>query len=77
MKGTDIFKLLALGADYVFIGRGYLYGLSEGYEGVKKVTEIYESELRTAMMLCGTTSVKQINQNYIVGGKNGDARAKL
>jgi isopentenyl diphosphate isomerase/L-lactate dehydrogenase-like FMN-dependent dehydrogenase len=37
LKGTDIFKMLALGADYVFIGRGFLYGLTEGYEGIKKV----------------------------------------
>jgi (S)-2-hydroxy-acid oxidase len=26
-KGTDIFKFLALGANYVFIGRGVLFSL--------------------------------------------------
>jgi glutamate synthase domain-containing protein 2 len=26
-KGSDIFKCLALGADFVFLGRGFLYSL--------------------------------------------------
>lgn len=26
-KGSDIFKFLALGAHYVFIGRGFVYSL--------------------------------------------------
>lgn len=29
-KGSDIFKCLALGADYVFLGRGFLYSLIDG-----------------------------------------------
>lgn len=77
LKGTDIFKLLALGADYVFVGRGFLYGLAEGYEGVRKVADIYEAELRTAMMLCGTRNIKEINKNYLVGFSEEAARAKL
>jgi isopentenyl diphosphate isomerase/L-lactate dehydrogenase-like FMN-dependent dehydrogenase len=30
MKGSDIFKCLALGADFVFLGRGFLYSLIDG-----------------------------------------------
>ena len=33
-KGTDIFKCLALGANYVFLGRGLLYSLVDGQKGV-------------------------------------------
>lgn len=29
-KGSDIFKCLALGADFVFLGRGFLYSLIDG-----------------------------------------------
>lgn len=29
-RGSDIFKCLALGADFVFIGRGFLYSLIDG-----------------------------------------------
>ncbi len=33
-KGSDIFKCLALGADFVFLGRGFLYSLIDGAKGV-------------------------------------------
>jgi isopentenyl diphosphate isomerase/L-lactate dehydrogenase-like FMN-dependent dehydrogenase len=29
-KGSDIFKCLALGADFVFSGRAFLYSMVEG-----------------------------------------------
>lgn len=35
-KGSDIFKCLALGADYVFIGRGFIFSLIDGKEGIRK-----------------------------------------
>lgn len=35
-KGTDIFKCLALGADFVFLGRGFLYSLVDGQNGVNQ-----------------------------------------
>jgi len=56
-KGSDIFKCLALGADYVFLGRGFLYSLIDGAEGIKKAFEILKSELKTTMMLAGTRSI--------------------
>jgi isopentenyl diphosphate isomerase/L-lactate dehydrogenase-like FMN-dependent dehydrogenase len=34
-KGSDIFKCLALGADFVFLGRGFLFSVIDGEEGVK------------------------------------------
>lgn len=40
--GTDIFKCLAFGADYVFIGRPVAYALTFGYDGVNKVVDILE-----------------------------------
>lgn len=39
-KGTDIFKCLALGADFVFLGRAFLFSLIDGEEGVKKGFDI-------------------------------------
>lgn len=36
MRGTDIFKALCLGAKAVGIGRGFLYSLNYGEEGVEK-----------------------------------------
>jgi L-lactate dehydrogenase (cytochrome) len=39
MRGTDIFKALCLGAKSVGIGRGFLYALNYGQEGVEKYVE--------------------------------------
>lgn len=39
MRGTDIFKALCLGAKSVGIGRGFLYALNYGQEGVEKFVD--------------------------------------
>jgi L-lactate dehydrogenase (cytochrome) len=39
MRGTDIFKALCLGAKSVGIGRGFLFALNYGKEGVEKYVE--------------------------------------
>ena len=38
--GLDVFKCLALGADYVFVGRPVAYALSEGEKGVEGLVDI-------------------------------------
>ena len=39
MRGTDIFKALCLGAKSVGIGRGFLFALNYGQDGVEKYIE--------------------------------------
>ena len=65
-RGTDVLKALALGANAVFIGRPYLYGLgAAGEVGVSKVISILQREFLMAMMLTGRTSVKSIDRSVI------------
>ncbi|VUC29943.1 unnamed protein product [Clonostachys rosea] len=53
-RGTDIFKALALGADFCFMGRIPLWGLAhDGQAGVEWAIRTLESELRVAMALAG------------------------
>src|SRR5438552_2779848 len=60
-RGTDVFKALALGANAVGIGRPYIWGLSAfGQQGVERVLDILNNELRLAMVGCGARSVKEI-----------------
>jgi hypothetical protein len=59
--GSDIFKCLALGADFVFLGRGFLFSVCFGEEGVKNAFDMLTGELKTTMMLCGANSVKSIS----------------
>jgi isopentenyl diphosphate isomerase/L-lactate dehydrogenase-like FMN-dependent dehydrogenase len=66
-RGTDVFKALALGASAVGVGRPYIWGLSAfGQQGVERVLDILNNELRLAMVGCGTRSVKEITANSII-----------
>ena len=66
-RGTDIFKALALGATAVGIGRPYVWGLAAfGQQGVERVLEILDNELRLAMIGCGATSVREINRTALI-----------
>ncbi len=66
-RGTDIIKALALGADFVQIGRPMLWGLAlEGKSGVEKVMQILIDELDTAMALMGIERIDQLNRSMIV-----------
>lgn len=39
-RGSDVFKCLALGADYVFLGRPVVYSLVQGEEGLQRMVHI-------------------------------------
>ena len=69
-RGTDVFKALALGATAAGIGRPYIWGLSSfGQQGVERVLDILNNELRLAMAGCGTRSVKEIAASSIIDTK--------
>ena len=65
MRGTDIFKALCLGAKAVGIGRGFLYALNYGQEGVEKYAEILKDELETTMRMCGVTNLSQVHPGLV------------
>ena len=66
-RGTDVFKALALGATAVGIGRPYIWGLATfGQQGVERVLDILNNELRLAMVGCGTRTVKEISLAAII-----------
>jgi isopentenyl diphosphate isomerase/L-lactate dehydrogenase-like FMN-dependent dehydrogenase len=69
--GEDIFKALALGADFVFIGRPVMWGASVGgVEGCRQVLDILEGELKLAMGLAGCLNVAGIGREYVVTAKD-------
>ena len=65
--GTDVFKALALGADFVWIGRPVLWGLAyKGQKGVELALKLFRDEIKLCMALAGTTKVDQISKEYLV-----------
>jgi isopentenyl diphosphate isomerase/L-lactate dehydrogenase-like FMN-dependent dehydrogenase len=65
-RGTDIVKALAMGADFVGIGRLYLYGLAAGGEaGVLRALSLLRDEIEIAMALLGLANRKDLNASYV------------
>ncbi|KAI5370398.1 Putative FMN-dependent dehydrogenase, FMN-dependent alpha-hydroxy acid dehydrogenase, active [Septoria linicola] len=64
--GTDVFKALALGADFVWIGRPVLWGLAyKGQPGVELCLKLLSDEIKLCMALAGTTKVEDITKEYL------------
>ncbi|KAJ6037095.1 hypothetical protein N7540_001374 [Penicillium herquei] len=64
--GSDFFKALALGADFVLVGRPILWGLAfKGTEGVQTVMNILERELSRTMALAGTAKIQDIDASFL------------
>lgn len=65
-KGTDIIKLLCLGANLIGIGRPAIYGLSiQGKKGVKRIFDILHSEITTCMINAGFKNLKDMKFSRI------------
>jgi L-lactate dehydrogenase (cytochrome) len=66
-RGSDIIKALCLGADGVFIGRPYVYGLAAGgAQGVKDVIGLLRADLLRTMVLMGCSDVAELNRSWLI-----------
>ena len=64
--GSDIIRALALGANFVMLGRPLMYGIgADGSRGLKKILNIIKEELSTALGLVGLTDVNEISSEII------------
>jgi 4-hydroxymandelate oxidase len=65
-NGVDVLKMLALGADGVLIGRPFVTASFGGQrEGVKLYIETIKNDLKSAMVLTGCKSIKDISNNIL------------
>jgi len=66
MRGTDVVKAMAMGADAIGLGR--LQGLAlgaNGRTGVVRMLELLEAEIRICLGLLGVTSYAELDENYL------------
>jgi L-lactate dehydrogenase (cytochrome) len=65
-RGTDVLKALALGANFVFIGRPFLYAAAVGSSaGVLRAADILKSELYRNMALLGQQGIQDLDGTCI------------
>lgn len=66
-RGSDVVTALALGADGVFVGRPWLYGLAGGGEvGVRMVIETLRSEISRTLILMGCPNVASLDRSWLI-----------
>src|SRR5436305_2364023 len=65
-SGLDVVRMLALGADFVLMGRGWAYALAaRGSQGVAHVLQLIEAEMRVAMALTACTIIDEIGAEIL------------
>jgi L-lactate dehydrogenase (cytochrome) len=66
-SGLDVVRMLALGADFVLMGRAWAYALAgSGGAAVAHVLKLIDAEMRVAMALTGCTKISEIDANLLV-----------
>jgi 4-hydroxymandelate oxidase len=62
--GFDVLKMLALGADFVMVGREFIRAaIGGGTEGVAAEAKFLSEDLRKAMIMTGCNSLSEIDSN--------------
>lgn len=65
-RGSDILKILAIGAKAVMVGRGLLYGTAVGgMSGASRFIEILRGELDTAMAMTGCKHLQELDRSVV------------
>ena len=65
-SGLDVVRMLALGADFVLLGRAWAYALAAaGGAGVSHALRLIEAEMRVAMALTGQTRIADIGSDTL------------
>ncbi|ODV88424.1 hypothetical protein CANCADRAFT_146120 [Tortispora caseinolytica NRRL Y-17796] len=75
-RGLDAYKAIALGADFVWVGRPIVWGLFyDGQQGAENICEILETEFFHAMAQSGCRNVGEITKDRLV--RRGPALERL
>ena len=65
-RGTDVIKALALGADFVFIGRPFLFAASiAGLPGVLHAINLLKEEIDRDMALLGVNEIGDLGHGLL------------
>jgi L-lactate dehydrogenase (cytochrome) len=64
--GLDVFKMIALGANAVLIGRAWAWAVAAGGEaGVRHVLDVLKADLDVALALTGHTSFAEVDRSAL------------
>jgi L-lactate dehydrogenase (cytochrome) len=73
-RGSDVLKALALGADFVFVGRPFLYAAAIGGEaGVLHAIDLLSQEVNRNMGLLGINAIAEMRDGLLCATTAGPA----
>lgn len=65
-RGTDVLKALSLGADFVFVGRPFLYSAALGGEkGARHAISLLSEEIDRDLAHMGCNSLDELEENFL------------
>jgi (S)-mandelate dehydrogenase len=65
-RGSDVLKLLALGAKAVLVGRSPLFGTAwAGEEGARHVIDLLRGEMDTGLAFLGCPSLSALGRDFV------------
>jgi L-lactate dehydrogenase (cytochrome) len=65
-RGTDVLKALAIGADFVFVGRPFLYAAAAfGAAGVHRGVTLLKEEIHRDMALLGINGLSELDESFV------------
>ncbi|TWO69551.1 alpha-hydroxy-acid oxidizing protein [Caenimonas sedimenti] len=71
-RGSDVLKALALGAQFVFVGRPFSFAAAVGGEaGVRQGIALLKAEVSRNMALLGVTRLEELDSSYLVSHPPG------
>ena len=74
-RGTDVLKALALGAQFVFIGRPFLYAAAiAGDAGVQHAIKLLRDEVDRDMALVGISTLAEMTRERLIDAHSFDGR---
>jgi L-lactate dehydrogenase (cytochrome) len=72
-RGTDVLKALALGANFVFVGRPFLYAASiAGEAGVHHAFHLLQDEIQRDMALLGINTLAEMRRDFLMPARGTD-----
>jgi L-lactate dehydrogenase (cytochrome) len=76
-RGTDVLKALALGAQFVFLGRPFLYAAAiAGEPGVRHAIKLLQDEIDRDMALLGIKALAQMRRELLTSARGLELLAK-
>ena len=77
-RGTDVLKALALGANFVFVGRPFLYAAAiAGAPGVHHAIKLLKDEIDRDMALLGITALAEMTPERLMPARGAEFLAAI